>query len=72
MSAADVILRIFGMDDAHEPCPTCGHRRRKPAALALHKDPVALYLDGQIDADEMERCLGRSTAGMADPLEDAS
>jgi hypothetical protein len=53
----NVLLRLFGIRD-----------EKPPAGYVHHKDPVAEYLDGQIEADEMERRLDRKTFGMADVI----
>jgi hypothetical protein len=53
----NVLLRLFGIRD-----------EKSPAGYVHHKDPVAEYLDGQIEADEMERRLDRKTFGMADVI----
>jgi hypothetical protein len=51
----NLLFRLFGIRD-----------ERPPAGYVHHKDPVAEYLDGQIEADEMERRLDRKILGMAD------
>jgi hypothetical protein len=51
----NVLLRLFGVRD-----------EKPPPGYVHHKDPVAEYLDGQIEADEMERRLDRRTLGMPD------
>jgi hypothetical protein len=48
------LLRLFGIRDPVVP------------AGAVHKDPVARYLDGEISAEDMERELDRRTYGMVD------
>jgi hypothetical protein len=53
----NVVFWLFGIRD-----------EKPPAGYVHHKDPVAEYLDGQIEADEMERWLDRNTFGMADVI----
>jgi hypothetical protein len=51
----NLLLRIFGIRD--EPVPE---------GYVHHKDPVAEYLDGQIDAKQMDRELDRVILGRPD------
>jgi hypothetical protein len=48
------LLRLFGIRDPEVP------------AGAVHKDPVARYLDDEISADEMERELDHRYDGTVD------
>jgi hypothetical protein len=51
------LLRLFGIRDPEVPAGAC------------HKDPVARYLDDEIDADEMDRELDRHILGMVDVVQ---
>lgn len=64
-----LLLAIFGMEQTYDRCPCCGAKKPRHAGLALHKDPIARWLDGEIEADEMDRELSRRIAGMPDVLE---
>jgi hypothetical protein len=50
-----LLLALFGMEQVYDRCPCCGARKLKRAEVkSPWEDPVGLYLNDRISADEME------------------